>query len=304
MGQLMQDRFQKVWDNFASRVTYEEPLSEHSRIRIGGKVFAWVKVSDTAELVKLQRMIKSMGMRYIVAGNCSNILFPDGTLEAFMLELAGEPFRGIELKGREVYVGAGVLLADLISYCCDRGLSGLEGLVGIPATVGGALANNASYKTTISDRLLRVKVLDRGLNEFFIGREDIKFSYRYSSLQETGTITGAVFSMDKSGPEELKERCKDLFREKMQQQPLERNTLGCVFKNPSASRYTSGQMIEEAGMKGKRAGGAVISEKHANFIENTGGARASDVRHLIDRVRTVVRERFEVDLETEIEIIT
>ncbi|MGB2601926.1 MAG: UDP-N-acetylmuramate dehydrogenase [Candidatus Omnitrophota bacterium] len=297
------ERLLKICESGASRVIFDEPLCEHSTIAIGGKVLAWVRVSSPEDLVGVNRALKSVGARSIVVGNCSNMLFPDSVLDAAILELTGEAFRKLDFDGGTACVGAGVMLADLISYCCDRGLSGMEGLVGIPATVGGALANNASYLSSVSDRLVSVRVLDRGLNAEWIEKEDIEFGYRYSSLKSEGTILEAVFKLEEGDPAGLKQRLKKLFLDKKEKQPLGKKTLGCVFKNPDEGDITSGEIIDKAGMKGSRVGGAIVSVKHANFIENAGGASAADVCSLITKVKSTVKEKFEVELEPEIEII-
>ena len=299
----VRERLLKICETGASRVMFDEPLCEHSTIAIGGKVLVWMRVASIKDLVSVSRSFKSVGARSIVVGNCSNLLFPDSVLDAAIIELAGEDFRKLEFDGEIAHVGAGLMLADLISYCCDCGLSGMEGLVGIPATVGGALANNASYLSGISDRLIRVKVLDRGLNTEWIEKEDIEFGYRHSSLQGEGTILEAVFKLEEKDPAELKRHLKDMFLDKRKKQPLEKKTLGCVFKNPDQGKLASGELIDRAGMKGTRVGGAVVSQKHANFIENSGGASAEDVRNLIKKVRSAVKEKFGVDLQPEIEII-
>jgi UDP-N-acetylmuramate dehydrogenase len=235
-------------------------------------------------------------------GNGSNVLFPDGGLEA-VINLNNGFFVKKEFEGRKVLAGAGVNLGGFISDCCQRGLSGLEGLVGIPATVGGALATNASYETAISDYLESIRVMDEKGDARWIKKNDLRFGYRSSSLKKNEVILEAVFTLTEMSPEGLKNRIRANFCGKKHRQPLNEKTLGCVFKNPEGSEYRAGELIEKAGMKGSRVGDAQVSQVHANFIVNSGNATASDVVALIEEVRQKVREKFSIELELEIEIL-
>jgi UDP-N-acetylmuramate dehydrogenase len=228
---------------------------------------------------------------------------PDDGLQAVIIDLGNRIFMRKEFKGKKILSGAGVKLRSLISDCCMRGLSGLEGLVGIPATVGGALVTNASYHAAISDCLESVRVLDERGEVKWTKKELLKFGYRSSSFRKGEIILEAIFSLKEDAPEKLKKRLKANFSEKMERQPLDKKTLGCVFKNPPEGEYTSGELIEMAGLKGASRGDAQVSEKHANFIINNGMATAHDVMMLIDEVKRKVREKFSIGLETEIEIL-
>ena len=281
---------------------FNEPLCRHSTIFVGGKALAWAEIPSVEGLVEAKRTLKESGVRSIVVGNCSNLLFPDGTLEAVVIRLSGDLFSKIVFRDDNVTVGAGVSLGKLISACCERGLSGLEGLIGIPATVGGALINNASYLSAISDRLAEVHVLDEGFNDTWIKREDIEFGYRYSSLKGK-TVIEAVFKLGQAGSDDLKEKARGYFNEKMLKQPLDERSLGCVFKTPEECGCAGGEIIDKAGMKGAQIGGAKVSEKNANFIINTGDASSADVMVLMENVIKKVFDEFSIELKPEIEII-
>jgi UDP-N-acetylmuramate dehydrogenase len=283
------------------RLFFEEPLSGHSTIRIGGKAMAWVEVPSVDKFLEVRRVLERGGGRHLVVGNCSNMLFPDGRLTAVLVKLRGGLFSGIRFEDNRVTAGAGVALGSLVCGSCAKGLAGLEGLVGIPASVGGAVANNASYLSGISDHLVKVRVIDGNFRDIWIDKEDIRFEYRGSSLKGK-TVVEAVFELEKADADKLKRELKGNFLEKMKKQPLEKKTLGCVFKNPPGG-HASGELIDKAGMKGACVGGAKVSEKHANFIINDGGARSSDVTALIDMVKRKVFEKFSITLEPEIEII-
>jgi UDP-N-acetylmuramate dehydrogenase len=285
-------------------VLYDEMLSSHSTIFIGGEVFAWYKPSCSEELAEVGLMLRENGARVITIGNGSNTLMPEEGLDAIMVSLEDENFShvGFEEDGH-VTVGAGKKLSSFISDCSSRGFSGIEGLVGIPGTVGGSLFVNAGYKTAISDRLLRVKIIDIFGHVRTMEKSEITFGYRKASFNQDTVITEAVFCLKKAPLEDIRKRMETYFLEKLNSQPLEQQTLGCVFKNPSAGEKSSAQLIDMAGMKNRRAGGAVVSSKHANFIINESGATSRDVKELISVVRDAVKTKFGMELELEIEIL-
>ncbi|MFH1878879.1 MAG: UDP-N-acetylmuramate dehydrogenase [Candidatus Omnitrophota bacterium] len=289
-------------DKHGGRMEFSRPLNYYSTISIGGPASVWYEISSAEEARQISRLSRDEGVRTLVIGRGSNLLLPDAGVNGIAVKLGGDFFSDIEFEGNTVTAGSGANLSRLISFCCRRGLSGLEGLVGIPASIGGALRMNASYKSAISDRLVRVRVLDEEGKDRWIDKREILFGYRKSSL-DGKLIMQAVFHLATADFPDLKRRLRDNFTDKILKQPLEKKTLGCVFKNPDKSEYTSGKLIDMAGLKGLRRGSAEVSEKHANFIVNTGGAGSGDVIGLINTVRETVKNRFSVDLETEIEIV-
>jgi len=285
------------------RVLFDHPLREHSTISIGGSADAWCAPADLDELSGILAFLNSEGIRTIVLGNGSNTLMPDEGLRGVVINLSGKPFRRVENNGEMVTSGAGACLGGLIKYCCDKGLGGLEGLAGIPATVGGAACMNASYRSEVSERFVKAQVVRPDGRAEWVGKKDIRFGYRNSSLKGEGVITAAVFALERADPRDLRSRMTGYFAEKLEKQPLGKRTLGCVFKNPSKTGYSSGELIDRSGMKGLSAGGARVSKKHANFIVNEGSAGSGDVLTLISEVRERVREKFLLELEPEIEIM-
>lgn len=297
------ERLNALAAKHGGRVGFDAPLKEHTTIGIGGTADAWYEPFSPEELHCARSLFSDMGVRTVMAGNASNMLFPDGCLEAVVINLSAPTFREKSVEGDKLTVGSGAPLGGVISDCCKAGLAGFEGLVGIPGTIGGALKMNAGYKTTISDLLERVLVMT-GCGELkWMEKSDLVFGYRSSSFAENDMILEAVFALGRGNAEDLVAALKENFREKMEKQPLDKRTLGSVFKNPLGSTYKSAQMIDMAGFRGKRRGGAGVTEKHANFIENAGGAKAADVKALISEIRNTVRTRFAVELETEIEIL-
>ncbi len=295
------DKLAEICREDGCRLFLGESLSGRSAIRIGGQALAWVEIPSVDKFLNARKILERDGDRHIVVGNCSNMLFPDGYLTAVLIKLRGGIFSGIRFEDNRVVAGAGVALGSLVYESCAKGLAGLEGLVGIPASVGGAVVNNASYLSGISDRLVRVRIVDENFRDIWIKKENISFAYRGSSLRGK-TVIEAMFELEKADIDGLKRDLRSNFIEKMKKQPLEKKTLGCVFKN-APDGCSAGEVIDKAGMKGARVGGARVSGKHANFIINDGGARSSDVTALIDVVKRKVFEKFSITLEPEIEII-
>lgn len=298
----MRDKLREVCEADRGSIVFGEPLSKHSTISIGGKAEAWYVPLSLEGLRRTKTFLDRFGIKTVIMGCGSNVLIPDEGIDAVVVNLSSDAFKKIEREGNIVTVGAGADLGTLISDCCRYGLGGLEGLAGIPATVGGALATNASYRVAISEFLVKVLVLDAAGDIKWIEKKDLRFGYRFSSLAGRGIVVQAVFHLDEVPPDDLKTRLKDHFTERAERQPLDKRTLGCIFKNPERGGYTSGEMIDAAGMKGFRYGAAQVSEKHANFIVNTDGASSADVTGLMGEIKRKVREKFSVELEPEIEI--
>jgi UDP-N-acetylmuramate dehydrogenase len=236
---------------------------------------------------------------FIIIGGGSDILFGDKGVDGIVVKLAGD-FCEHRFHNETLYAGAGARLAVLVSECAEKGLSGLEGLAGIPGTVGGALVSNAGTNLGwIEDVLKSAEVMSTSGKVRRIAREKIKFFYRSSSL-EGKMLLGAVFHLKKAQKNDILNKIAGLMRRREETQPVSTWNAGSVFKNPPED--SAGRLIEECGLKGLKFGGAVISQKHANFIVNTGSAKASDVRALIAAVHGKVKEKFGIELELEIKL--
>ncbi len=275
----------------------DQPLGRMTTLRVGGPALV-LSPRSIDELREIACAARERGERLRAIGLGANLVVSDdGVLDPVV---STRQLRECRFEGRTVRAGAGALLPALVSASARRGLSGLEPLVGIPATVGGAVAMNAGgrYGNTF-DRLSRVAVLTaRGEVE---EREPaaLKPEYRRTNLADGEIVVEASFELDSEQPDRVMGRTHDVLSEKSVRQPLDAWSAGCIFKNPSGSR-SAGQLIEGAGLKGLSLGGAVVSEKHANFIVNRRDATASDVHALIDAVRQRVRSRFGVDLDLEV----
>ncbi|MBU0683006.1 MAG: UDP-N-acetylmuramate dehydrogenase [Candidatus Omnitrophica bacterium] len=299
----IKEKLRKICEPGGGRVLFDFPLSACNTIGIGGKATAWCAPSNAKALREMRLFLNSVDIPVFVIGNGSNILIPDRGIDAVVIKLSGDFFEQIRMKRCVVRVGAGAHLRKLVSFACVNGLSGLEGLVGIPATIGGALKMNASYVSAISENLSKILILNSHGKFMWVKKNEIDFGYRHSSLKKQDIIVQAEFELKNASIPEIKKKMKEYFLTKLRLQPLGAKTLGCVFKNPLESVYTSGQLIDKAGKKGVQRGYAKISEKHANFIINTGQATSQDVIDLIEKVKQDVKKHFSVSLESEIEVL-
>ena len=283
------------------RVTFNEPLAGHTTFRIGGPCSAWIEPHSERDLKKILRFAKLRKVFIIGAG--SNVLAGDGKLNRIVIHLDATHFGKVRFAGSKIIAGAGVMLSTLIGLACKRGLKGVEGLAGIPGTLGGAIATNAGSRGgSISDCLESVRVMDKdGRGVRVIEKKNLKFSYRHSSLKRH-IILEAVLGFKKCDKKSLARNKRKLLNMKKRTQPLGNFSAGCVFKNP-AGKISAAQYIDRLCLKGKTAGGAKVSEKHANFILNSGNAKARDVIKLINLLKKCVKEKFSIDLKTEIQII-
>ena len=284
-----------------------EILSAHTSFRIGGPAALWAEPHDVKDLKKVVLFARDSSIPTFVMGGGTNVLVSDKGFNGIVIHLGAPAFKDISVKGKTIKVGAGYGTPALVRLCCSKGLSGLESLVGIPGTVGGAVYMNAGgwssplYKN-IGDHVTSLKVMDYNGNIKILKKEDIEFGYRKSSLSRY-VIIETTFKLGREKSSELTSRCSKFLKMKKEKQVLDMPSAGCVFKNPKDFQFTTGQMIDMLGLKGRRIGGAEVSEKHANFIINKSRATSEDVLRLIDLVSKKVRNSYKIPLELEIKII-
>ncbi|MFH1847383.1 MAG: UDP-N-acetylmuramate dehydrogenase [Candidatus Omnitrophota bacterium] len=303
VSEHIKTKIKGICGKHGGNVLFDHSLLKYSTIGIGGRADVLYFPFSPEELRETMSYLREQNVSTTVMGRGSNMLIPDSGLRGVVVNFNVPFFRKISIEGTNVTAGAGVFLGKLIAECFGYGLAGIEGLIGIPGTVGGALKINASYQTAVSDRLLRLMIIN-GDNEIqWLEKKDIEFGYRYSSLEENDIILQAVFFLDKDAPDRIRKKMKSFLTEKLNKQPMDKRTLGCIFKNPVDSNYTSAQMLDKCGLKGFEIGGARISRKHANFIINTGKAGSGDVVDLMEKMRQQVFEKFSVELEPEIQIL-
>ncbi len=266
-------------------------LSELTTWRTGGPAVS-VTVTSSGMLADLLGLTFGEGIPWFILGQGSNVLASDTGCEEVIIRLSGNLAKTFWRPLENSWIlksGGGVHLPSLSGAACSRGASGLEFAIGIPGTVGGAVFMNAgAYGSAVSDRLKRVSVLDFRGSEDIIDRDECCFGYRFSRFQdEKSVITGVEMLLEFDDPDVLRSEGKRILDLRRKKFPLQYPNAGSVFRKPEKS-VSPGKLIEDAGLKGRRAGGAMVSEKHANFIINTGDATSADIAELIEIVREVV----------------
>jgi UDP-N-acetylmuramate dehydrogenase len=287
-------------DDFADITRPDEPLAPHTWLKVGGPAQYFVEPRDVDELIAVVRACHEQDVRVRVLGAGSNVVVRDEGVSGAVIRLPRDRFSDVVIEGTTVRAQAGALLSHVISQSVKAGLAGLEVLTGIPGTIGGALHGNAGGHGGDIGQFVRQATVLTATGETFIRSEDeLAFAYRFSSLDEL-VILDATFELTHDDPEEIVRRLRKIWITKKAHQPLSHQSAGCIFKNPRGQ--SSGQLIDRAGLKGTRVGGAEISDRHANFIVTDPGAKAEDVIRLIELARSRVLERFGVELELEVQI--
>ncbi len=293
-----------------------EPLSKYTSFKIGGpaKYFYIAKTAD--DLVKAVKAAQEEGIDYYILGGGSNILVSDQGFDGLVIKLQ---FDNFEIENSKVVCGSGVNLNKLIFDLAEQGYGNLEFVAGIYGTVGGAVRGNAgAYGEDIGDAVEEVEVFRNG-EIIKMTKDECKFSYRNSIFKDPENediILSATLKIEKGDKEEIKKKISEIIEKRNKKLPLEYPSAGCVFKNleynDELSQFKDWQMhgkipvarfIDELGLKGKKIGGAQISEKHANFIINTGEATADNVLALISLIKMKVRDTYNVQLQEEIEYV-
>ncbi len=276
------------------------PLKDHTTFKIGGPVKYFIEPKDAGDLKLLLNLSRGYKIPVLVLGAGSNVLASDKGVKAIVLRLNSPVFKKICFHKNRVEVGSAAPLSRLIYLAQGKGLSGLEFLAGIPGTLGGALMMNAgAWGRCIADLVEYVRVMDYNGNIKILDRNDIKFEYRAAGLD--GFINlGACLKLKKKNKEQIRNKTGEYLKQRRKTQDLSWPSAGCVFKNPKGK--SAGMLIDRCGLKGRSSGGAVISRKHANFIINTGSAKAKDVLRLMALARREVKNKFNITLEPEIRI--
>jgi len=290
-------------------IKQNEPLANHCTYRIGGPARVLFSAADEREIIAGIEIAKENRFKTMILGGGSNILFSDRGFDGLVLKLANNFIKIAEEKEDRAVVlaGAGTPLAALVKFALDNSLAGMEWAAGIPGTVGGAIRGNAgAFGREIGASVLRVRALEisgKSVVPAIVGKEDCAFGYRESVFKRNKNlvITAAKFVLEKGNANEIADKIKECAEKKRISQPLDFPSAGSVFKNPEG--FFAAKIIEDCGLKGRSAGGAQISEKHANFIVNRGNAKADDVLALIAQIKAAAKEKFAVDLKEEIEIV-
>ena len=270
-------------------------------MKVGGNAKYIALPKTDSELTEAINGCRAKGEKYIVVGNCSNLIFPDSGFDGTVIITSG--VRGLALDGNKITATCGETLSSLARFACDKSLTGLEFCYGIPGTVGGAVFMNAgAYGGEIAQRLVKCELLDENGNIFTADNPFMTFGYRKSILEDKNIILlSATFECETGDKSEIRARMDELMAKRKTSQPLEYPSCGSAFKRPAG--HYAGALIEQCGLKGYSIGGAKVSEKHAGFIINSGNATAGDVIDLLKYVSDFVFEKTGVRLEPEIRVI-
>ena len=284
------------------KILENESLKKYNTYKIGGIAKLVVFPSNEEKLIELLKIIKENNIKYKVIGKGSNLIFSSKEYDGILIRL--DEFNNLEINKNKVIVGAGYSTVKLSLETAKQGLSGLEFAAGIPGTIGGAVFMNAgAYKSDMSEVLEQIKVIDNNLNIITMSKNDLDFSYRKSFLQSNKEYIclEATLTLTPLPKEEIMEKIEKRKAKRLETQPLEYPSAGSVFRNPDD--VPAGKLIEDAGLKGKQIGGAMVSKKHANFIINYDNATGEDVYNLINFVKTEIKNKTGVELKQEQEFV-
>ncbi len=289
-----------IFSGFEEIVEQDHPLAPHTWYRLGGPAGYFLRPRNVRDLKEIVRRCNENHIRMYVLGFGSNLLVSDEGVRGAVIQLQGEEFGRMQFEGTQVTAWAGAELSKLVLNCIGKGLSGMEGLTGIPGSIGGAVRMNAGGRFgDIGSAVESVMLMDIDGNVHEKKKPELIFDYRSANIRAR-FILCAQLKLTPAEPDQILRTVKEGWIYKKNSQPLNTRNCGCVFKNPPGA--AAGSLIDRAGLKGFRVGGAMVSEKHANFIVAREGATSRDVMQLIETIRQKVREQFDVELELEIEV--
>ena len=284
------------------QIYLNKPMSKHTSFKIGGPADIFVKPRNIDELKNIIEIAKQNNIPITVIGNGSNLLVKDGGIRGIVIK---PDFKEIEfLEAGKVKVGSGVLLSKIANEAYSKSLSGLEFASGIPGCIGGAIRMNAgAYGSEFKDIVISSEYLDKDLKIYEITNEEHEFKYRHSRFCENKNdiIISTVLQLKEANKEEIKSKMDENNNSRKEKQPINFPNAGSTFKRGEG--YITAQLIDKCGLKGYNVGDAYVSEKHAGFIINKGNATAKDVLELIEVVKKKVYEKFNVNIELEIEVL-
>ncbi len=276
------------------------PLAKDTWYGLGGPADYFIKPGTVEQLKTIAQRCNENNIPIYVLGFGSNLLINDDGLRAAVIKLEAEKFSQTQFDGEQLTAWAGAKLSGLVLTCVKKGLSGIEALTGIPGSIGGAVRMNAGGNFgDIGAAIETVTLMDSQGDVFEKSKPELMFDYRSTNITAQ-FIINATLKLASTDPEQIMRTVKEIWIYKKNSQPLNTRNCGCVFKNPRG--VSAGALIDRAGLKGLRIGGAVVSEKHANFIIAEDGCKSRDVIRLIDAIKERVKEQFGIELELEIEI--
>ena len=289
-----------IFSGLKEIVETDYPLANRTWYGLGGPADYFIRPKTIEQLKKVVQRCNENNVPIYVMGLGSNLLVSDEGLRAAVIKLESDQFAQIQFSGEQVTAWAGAELSKLVLTCVQKGLSGLEALTGIPGSVGGAVKMNAGGNFgDFGSAVEAVTVMDRRGSVFEKSKPELVFDYRSTNIASKFILNARV-KLSAGDPEQIMRTVKEVWIYKKNNQPLDTRNAGCIFKNPRDA--AAGALIDRAGLKGLQIGGAVVSEKHANFIIAQKGCKSRDVMRLIEKVMQKVKEEFGVELELEIEI--
>lgn len=296
----MKNKFETILDQ--DRILLDEPMKKHTTFRLGGPADYFLSPSDVNQIPEIIHICRKEGIPWFVLGNGSNLLVSDQGYRGVVIQIY-KNMNQITVEGTRIYAQAGALLSAVSKKAMEAGLTGMEFASGIPGTLGGAAVMNAgAYGGEMKDILVSVTVLTDEGEQKVLKAEELSLGYRTSIIKERGYIVlDVVLQLQAGDQDAIRNRMEELKVQRVTKQPLEYPSAGSTFKRPEG--YFAGKLVQDAGLRGYRVGGAQVSEKHCGFVINTGDATASDVVRLIRNVQDIVWNKFEVRMEPEVKFL-
>ncbi len=280
-------------------ICLQESMAGHTTFRIGGPADCFLQLENEEQLINVQRYLSRVELPFFILGNGSNLLVCDAGYPGVILQI-GKMMSEIKVMGCTIKAQAGASMAQVARTALEHGLTGLEFASGIPGTIGGGVVMNAgAYDGEMCQVVKQVRVINRQGEVMELDNETMEFGYRTSAVKNNGlTVTEVVFELKSGDKEQIRAKMDDFAARRREKQPLEYPSAGSTFKRPEGN--FAGKLIMEAGLRGYQCGGARVSDKHCGFVINAGNATAEDVRDVISEVQRQVKDKFLVELETEV----
>ncbi|WP_069648934.1 UDP-N-acetylmuramate dehydrogenase [Caloranaerobacter ferrireducens] len=285
-----------------SEILIDEPMKNHTSFKIGGPADILFIPKEVEQISQAVTLCKELDVDYFIMGNGSNLLVSDKGIRGVVIKIS-ENLSDVRVEGNKIIAQSGILLSKLSKIALKHSLTGLEFASGIPGSLGGAITMNAgAYGGEMKDVVTLVRCIDEKGEIIEFTNEQMKFSYRSSIIDERELIVIEVeMELKKGNYEDIKNYMDELTQKRTSKQPLNLPSAGSTFKRPEG--YYAGKLIEDAGLRGLRFGDAQVSEKHCGFVVNLGNATCNDVLDLIKVIQKTVRDKFGVELKTEVKII-
>ena len=284
------------------KIFVDEPMKKHTSFKTGGNADYLVCPQNAEEIINIISLCKKENVPFFIMGNGSNLLVSDKGICGVVIKTAGA-LNNIKVNGDEIVAESGVMLKKTANIALENSLTGFEELSGIPGTIGGAVYMNAgAYGREFKDIVVSVKYIDENGNVCEKKNQELDFYHRHSVFTDTDcVILETVLKLEKGNKGEISAKMKAITKKRKDKQPLEFPSAGSTFKRPDG--YFAAALIEEAGLKGRAVGDAEVSQKHSGFVINKGNASSSDILALIEIIKKTVKEKFNVELELEVQII-